>query len=108
MYKFSDEVLENFLRDADARLRKRSGPPGKPNPAYFAESNVYICPAAMLKELNDALGDDKFFAVARAWVQEHKNTHQNRASFIAFVNAKTSKDLTKLLNTWLDSKTTPR
>jgi aminopeptidase N len=107
VYKFSDQALERFLRDADARLRKKSGPPGKPNPKYFAESNVYLCPATMLKELNDALGDKKFFALATAWVQTQKNTHQDRGSFIAFVNKQTGKDFTKLINTWLDSKSTP-
>ena len=107
-YKFSDAVLERFLRESDARLRKKSGPPGKPNPKYFAESNVYICPAAMLKELHDELGDKKFFALATAWVQTQKNTHQDRASFIAFVNKQTGKDFTKLIDTWLDSKTTPK
>ncbi|MFG1602546.1 M1 family metallopeptidase [Actinoplanes sp. NPDC049265] len=104
---FSDADLERFLRDGDAKLRKKAGPPGKPNPAYFAESNVYICPAAMLKELNDKLGDKAFLALARDWVQTQKNSHQDRASFIAFVNKKTGKDFTKLINTWLDSKTTP-
>jgi aminopeptidase N len=107
VYKYPDEVLEDFLRRTDAKLRKESGPPGKPNPAYFAESNVYVCPAAMLKELNDALGDEKFFAVARAWAAQ-KNTHQDRASFIAFLKAQTGKDFRKLVDTWLDSKTTPR
>jgi aminopeptidase N len=105
--KFSDKVLESFLRKNDATLRKKLGPPGSPKAANFAESNVYICPAAMLKQLNDALGDKKFFALATAWVQTQKNTQQSRASFIAFVNKQTGKDFTKLINTWLDSKSTP-
>jgi aminopeptidase N len=106
--KFDDKALESFLRDADARLRKKLGPPGSPKAANFAESNVYICPAAMLHELHDALGDTKFFALARAWVQEQRNTQQDRASFIAFVNRKTGRDFTKLINSWLDAKSTPR
>jgi phage antirepressor YoqD-like protein len=61
----------------------------------------------MLKELNDALGDAKFFALGRSWIQTQKNTQQDRASFIAFVNKQTGKNFTKLINTWLDSKTTP-
>jgi aminopeptidase N len=105
--KFSDQVLESYLRMTDAALRKKLGPPGKPKAANFAESNVYICPAGMLKELNDALGDSKFFALAKAWVQTQKNTQQDRASFIAFVNKQTGKNFTKLINAWLDSKTTP-
>ena len=66
------------------------------------------CPAAMLKELNDALGDTKFFALGRAWVQEHKNSQQTRASFTAFVNKQTGRDFTALIDSWLDSKSTPR
>ena len=108
IYRFSDADLERFLRQSDAKLRKESGPPGRPKAGTFAESNVYLCPAAMLKELNDALGDTKFFALARAWVQEQKNTHHDRASFIAFVNKHTGRDFTKLINTWLDSPTTPK
>jgi aminopeptidase N len=107
-YKFSDQALEDYLRKSDAELRKKLGPPGSPNPANFAESNVYICPAGMLKELNDALGDPKFFALAAAWVQEQKNTQQDRASFIAFVNKHTGRDFTTLINTWLDAKSTPK
>lgn len=107
-FKFSDAVLEDYLREADAKLRKKLGPPGSPQAANFAESNVYICPAAMLKELNDALGDQKFFALGRAWVQQHKNTQQDRASFIAFVNKQTGRDFTKLINNWLDAKSTPK
>ena len=107
VFGFSDAVLEKFLREQDAKLRKKSGPPGKPTAGYFAESNVYVCPAAMLKELNDDLGDKEFFALATAWVQEQRNTHQDRAAFIAFVNERTGKDFTQLINTWLDSKTTP-
>ena len=107
VYKFDDKALEQYLRKADAELRKKLGPPGHPQAANFAESNVYYCPAAMLKELNDALGDAKFFALAKAWVQTQKGTQQDRASFIAFVNKQTGKNFTKLINTWLDSKSTP-
>lgn len=108
LYHFGDKELEAYLRKYDAVDRKKIGPPGHPQAANFAEDNVYLCPAAMLKELNDALGDAKFFALARAWVQTQKGSQQDRASFIAFVNKQTGKDFTKLINSWLDSKTTPR
>jgi aminopeptidase N len=106
--KFDKQALRSFLRDADARLRKKLGPPGHPKAANFAEGNVYLCPAAMLNALHNALGDAKFFAMARAWVQDQKNTQQTRASFIAFVNRHTGRDFTKLINSWLDAKSTPR
>ncbi len=105
---FSDSSLETFLREQDARLRAKVGPPGNPSPAHFAEANVYLCPAAMLKELHDALGDAKFFALGPAWIQENRNTQQDRAFFIAFVNKHTGRDFSKLIDTWLDAKKTPR
>ena len=107
VFTFSDAQLETYLRQADAQLRAELGPPAHPKAANFAESNVYICPAAMLKELNDKLGDAKFFALGKAWVQTQKNTQQNRASFIAFVNKQTGEDFSKLINSWLDAKSTP-
>ncbi|GAA2672246.1 M1 family metallopeptidase [Actinoplanes palleronii] len=105
---FSDDALETFLRGRDAQLRKSVGPPGKPKAANFAESNVYVCGAAMLKELNDALGDKEFFALMTAWVADHKNTNQDRAAFITFVEAQTGTDFSELINAWLDSPTTPK
>ncbi|GAB1642696.1 M1 family metallopeptidase [Krasilnikovia sp. MM14-A1259] len=108
VHKFSDDELESFLRERDAELRAKLGPPAHPKAANFAESNVYVCPAAMLKQLHDALGDRKFFALATAWVQTQKNTQQTRASFTAFVNKQTGRDFTKLIDAWLDSRSTPK
>jgi aminopeptidase N len=105
--KFSDADLKKYIRDADATLRKRLGPPAHPRADSFAESNVYMCPAGMLEELNDALGDARFFALGRAWVQTQRGSEQNRASFVAFVNRQTGRDFTRLIDAWLDSPTTP-
>jgi aminopeptidase N len=104
---YTDAALEASLRAGDAKLRKKLGPPAHPKAANFAEGNVYACPAAMLKELNDALGDQKFLALATAWVQTQRNTVQTRTSFTAFVNRQTGRDFTKLIKAWLDSPTTP-
>ncbi len=105
--KFSDAALEKSLRQSDARLRKELGPPAHPKADSFAESNVYLCPAGMLKELDDALGDTRFSALATAWVQTQRDSQQDRASFTAFVNRQTGRDFTGLIDSWLDSPTTP-
>jgi len=102
-----DADLDSWLRQSDAALRKKYGPPGHPKPTEFAASNVYICGAAMLRQLQHTLGDKKFFALARAWAQDHRNSQQTRASFIAFVNKQTNRDFTALIDAWLDSPTTP-
>jgi aminopeptidase N len=106
--KLSEASLDSFLRQADARLRAKLGPPGNPKPKNFAEGNVYLCPAAMLRQIHKKLSDKRFFAFARAWVQQQRNTQQDRASFIAFVNKHTGQNFTKLINAWLDSKSTPK
>ncbi|MEU7175957.1 M1 family metallopeptidase [Micromonospora tulbaghiae] len=106
--KLSEASLDRYLREGDAVLRKKLGPPGRPDPKRFAEGNVYLCPAAMLREIHRTVGDKAFFALARAWVQEQRNTPQDRASFIAFVNKQTGRDFTALINAWLDSPTTPK
>jgi aminopeptidase N len=104
----SQSDWERRFRPYDADLRSRLGPPGKPQPDRFAESNVYICPALMLEQIRKRVGDAAFFALARDWVQQHRGSNQDRATFIAFVNARTGQDFTALINAWLDSPTTPK
>ncbi|GAA4569170.1 M1 family metallopeptidase [Planotetraspora kaengkrachanensis] len=103
----TDAALDAWLRQSDSALRKEFGPPGHPRPSEFAMSNVYICGAAMLRQLQSVIGDKKFFALARDWAQDHRNTQQTRASFTAFVNEQTGQDFTAFIDAWLDSPTTP-
>ncbi|GAA1631917.1 M1 family metallopeptidase [Actinoplanes couchii] len=108
LYGFDDAYLKNYLRRRDAELRASVGPPGTPKAGTFAESNVYLCPAAMLREIHEDLGDKKFFALATAWAADNRNRSQDRAGFTTFVNTETGKDYTTLINEWLDSPTTPK
>jgi aminopeptidase N len=61
----------------------------------------------MLHEIRRQVGDREFLAMARDWVQTNRDTTQDRASFTTFVNKHTGRDLTSLINAWLDSSTTP-
>ncbi|UWP86144.1 M1 family metallopeptidase [Dactylosporangium fulvum] len=101
------ERWEQAARQQDTELRRRLGPPGSPRADSFAEGNVYLCPALMLRQLHKALGDERFFALGRAWAGGHAGTAQDRAAFIAFVNQQTGRDFTGLINSWLDSPATP-
>jgi aminopeptidase N len=101
-----DDRLAN-LRERDAGLRADHGPPGHYNPGHFASENVYYPPALMLHAIRQQIGDSQFFAMAREWVQGHRNTTQDRISFTRFVNDFTGRDFTPLINAWLDSPTTP-
>jgi aminopeptidase N len=91
----------------DRASRPVAGPPGKPARKHFAESIVYFGPALMLHEIHHTIGDRKFFALLRDWVQQHRNQQVDRAMFVAFVNSHTGRDFTKLMNRWLDSPKSP-
>lgn len=103
----SDADFEAWARSTDAALRKQFGPPGKADPADFGRPNMYICPALMLHQIRKKLGDDQFFAFARGWAQDNRNTNRDRAAFIAYLNQHTGTDFSELVNTWIDSPTTP-
>jgi aminopeptidase N len=92
---------------ADGDVRNRYGPPGSPDPSKFAESNVYLCPALLLDTIRDRVGEPAFFALLTDWVRQHRDGTVDRAEFTAFANRHTGKDLTGLVDAWLDATTTP-
>jgi aminopeptidase N len=102
------QILANVRRDQDGPLRSQYGPPGHYKKRAFDSPNVYMDPALMLQEIRERVGDRKFFAMLSGWVREHRGTNQDRAAFTAWVKQSTGKDLTTLIDRWLDSKTTPK
>ena len=103
----TDAEWVTWARAADAASRPVAGPPGHPDPDHFAEINVYVGAAMMLRAIHKAVGDEAFFAMGRDWVQKHRNTQVDRAQFTKFVNEHTGRDFTAVINAWLDSPTTP-
>jgi hypothetical protein len=61
----------------------------------------------MLHQIRKHIGEQSFYSMGKAWVAERRNSVQDRAGFIAFVNRYTGRDFTQLINTWLDSPRTP-
>ena len=102
-----DAVLQATAAPLDQVLRGRDGPPGHPLPTHFASTNVYYCPALMLNGLRHALGDPAFYQLLTDWAHQHAGTSQDRAAFVAFVDARTGRDFSAYINAWLDSPTTP-
>ena len=100
-------VYEEVWREQDQKLRDKHGPPGDYKADDFASSNVYICPAVMLYEIRQEIGDDKFEDMMRDWAQQ-KDTHQDRTSFTAWVSKYAGKDMTAFVDEWLDSDKTPK
>ncbi|HEV7711726.1 MAG TPA: M1 family metallopeptidase [Asanoa sp.] len=106
-YKISKAEFVRASRQRDGELRKQYGPPSRPARDQFGASNVYYGGAGMLRQLHQALGDKRFYALAQGWVRENLNTQQSRATFTAYVNKATDHDFTALIDAWLDSPTTP-
>jgi aminopeptidase N len=61
----------------------------------------------MLHEIREAIGDRKFFALLRAWAQQHRNLQADRAMFTSWLNRYSGRNLAPLVDRWLDSSTTP-
>jgi aminopeptidase N len=93
---------------SDGSLRRRYGPPGAPLANQFAQSNVYQCGALLLQAIADRVGQRELVALLRDWVAAHRDGTVDRAAFVAFANRYTGTDLTRLINSWLYSATTPR
>ncbi len=99
-----------FTRD-DALWRSLYGPPGNYDRDDFAQINVYFSTARMLLRLRDRLGAETFDALLRRWPQEHRNTVQDRSSYVAWLAAASGEDpaaLRAFVDTWLMSPTAPR
>jgi aminopeptidase N len=95
------------MRRLDGPLRSQHGPPGHYKPGHFASSNVYFPPALMLHEIRKQIGDRKFFAMMRDWARQHRNAEVSRATFTSWLNRYTGRNLTRLVNRWLDASSTP-
>jgi aminopeptidase N len=50
----------------------------------------------------ERIGDARFDGLLRDWPQQHRHTNQDRASFVAWLNAYAGQDLTPVVNHWLD------
>lgn len=93
--------------DDEQQTRRRTGPAGNWDKNQFAEHNVYYGPGLMLHELRLTLGDPLFFAMVHDWIQHHRYTNQDRASFTQWASAYTGRDLAPIIDKWLDSPTVP-
>lgn len=94
-------------RAEDRQARAAAGPPGRPRAAHFGARNVYASPALMLHEIRSRIGATAFTRLLRDWVQTQRNQSVDRETFVRFVNAHTGRDLSALINKWLDAASAP-
>lgn len=105
---YTNRELRAVLEEMDGALRRSEGPPGAYRPNRFAENCVYLCGALMLDRLRTLLGPTVFARVLRDWPQEQRFESVDRDDYIAWISAKTGRDLRPFLTTWLTSPTTPQ
>ncbi len=103
----SRQSVVSGWRAQDRAARPTAGPPGRPRAAHFGARNVYASPALMLHEIRSEIGASAFQRLLRDWVQTQRNQSVDRATFVRFVNTHTGRDLSALINKWLDAPSAP-
>ncbi|QWZ07885.1 M1 family metallopeptidase [Nocardioides panacis] len=101
---------DDQFTSTDGLWRRLYGPPGAYDPDQFAQINVYFCTARMLVRLRERFGAAVFDDLVRRWPQEHRNTVQDRTSYVAWLAASTGEDPVELrafVDRWLLSRTPP-
>lgn len=87
--------------------RAEAGPPAAYLPDAFGSSNVYYGPALMYHELREMLGDERFFAMVRAWPAANDNGSAGRQEYWSFMEEHTGEELSAFFDAWLLGEQTP-
>ncbi|MFF4455020.1 M1 family metallopeptidase [Streptomyces goshikiensis] len=83
-------------------------PAAPPGPEHLSESPVYQRGAMVLHRIRQEVGDEKFIALLRGWVADHKYGNASTADFTAYAEKKTGHDLRKVWDVWLYGEARPR
>lgn len=79
-----------------------AGQAGHPDKDHFAAENIYLCPALMLRELRQQVGDAAFLRLARGWPAQHRYGTATRADLETYAQQVTGHDIRPLTRRWLD------
>lgn len=97
------QPIEEKMRTAYAKLdavRKTDGPPGKPT--GLGGFNIYDGAAVTLYALNQRIGQEKFDAVMKSWLTEHRHGNASTQDFVDNAVEVTGDDsVGTFLNHWL-------
>lgn len=76
-------------------------PPGDPGAAELFSRTVYLRGGMTLQALREEIGDDAFFAVLRAWIDEHRHDDASTADFVTLAERVAGRPLGDLFQRWL-------
>ncbi|HJQ03869.1 MAG TPA: M1 family metallopeptidase [Nocardioides sp.] len=78
-----------------------------PGPADMFDDRVYKRGALTLHALRREIGDEAFFDLLPAWVEEHAGRSVTTEDFLSFATTRTGVDVAALLRPWLDDTALP-
>jgi aminopeptidase N len=83
-------------------LREREvGPPFDPGVAAVFSARVYARGAWVLHALRGEVGDERFFAILREWVERHHDGNASTADFVALAEELAGRELDAFFAAWL-------
>jgi aminopeptidase N len=97
----------------DSRYAQRESPdlwnvpPADPGRNGLFGRSVYDRGAMTLHALRKKVGDQRFFAILRAWTTEHRHANATTPQFIALAQRVSGMDLRKLFQVWLYDRGRP-
>jgi aminopeptidase N len=99
------QPLESSAAQALAFVQTGGGPVSRPDDLFGQVS--YEGGAVALHALRATIGDEAFFAGARAWVREHFDSSATTDEFQATMEAVSGQDLDEFFATWVHAPTRP-
>ncbi|MEU3775899.1 M1 family metallopeptidase [Streptomyces sp. NPDC032472] len=82
-------------------------PAEPPSARNISDDPVYYRGAMVLHRIRQEAGDERFFALLRGWVAEHRHGNASTKDFTAYAERKTGLDLKKVWDVWLYGKDRP-
>ena len=113
MWGERDGSGQTVQRQFDSRYSQRQStdlwnvPPVDPGRGGLFGRSVYDRGAMTLHALRKKVGDQRFFAILRAWTTEHRHASATTPQFIALAQRVSGMDLRKLFQVWLYDRGRP-
>ena len=82
-------------------------PPGDPGSAELFSGTVYIRGGMTLQALRERVGDEDFFAILRAWIDDHRGEAASTLDLIALSERVSGEELDDLFQAWLYAEALP-
>ncbi|MBC2900614.1 M1 family metallopeptidase [Streptomyces cupreus] len=104
-------TMEARMKDTYAKgdqWRATSGPVAAPNAVNLFDSQRYLGGVLVLYALRQAVGEDAFHAIERAFLARYRDASASTEDYIAVACEVSGQDLSGFLREWLYSTKTPR